>query len=925
MVENQIKRLEAKKELVAYTQALETDLILMIEKYIFPKIGEDPDWSYIKSSQIRNKAIGMFLEEYSDDDPRKNVKKSIEFLDFADPFSILSAHKKELNEKTRIMLSELNLHWQEVIDIRNRASHPMRRLLAGQFSSMQELVNRLVSKNPEIWINLENQLYSTPQERLDYIKNQKKENIEDDNSIITNLPVPSHNETGFIGRTQTIKTIIKRLEQSNIVSILGEGGVGKTALAQEIGHIYYEKESPFEQIFYCSLKTEALDKAGIRQLREEMPSMPIVFKEIDQETYKTGDDDLKQVLGLSPSLIIIDNLETLPDEVAINELRELQSIRAQNSHQNTKILITSRRGLGRLEDPVTIKNLEKKEGVKLFREMLKIRQIDLAKSDDEFLGTIVDKVESHPVSLWWIANRLEMAAPLENIMRNPLNEVVDYCIGDSINNLSHQEELILRMIQRLDGARMPQIKIGLDSWKGNNENNISLDDLTETINSFNLMSLIDTQVNKDQVSIYSITNNVSSYLSNHYPSQKISNQLNKAMAQLKDTPYSDIKKEEDIFELRHFLPSSQEEAFFSKSLLKLLDQVGKSKKADNLAIQAKKFRKNFTDLKMQTNYSFSEVFRVSAFFESQVDPYSDLADADYLKAITLSGKSDPKLCFWYASFLARRDRFPEARNYLNKIIDKYSQHPKIIRLHARILFEQNAIDEAIENLQKALLETHDSDHPVKDMARLIQDLIHFSIRYPLAISRGKLDQIELDKVLKSINFITNPKFQNMWDRTAIYKFGDNINFTISNIGYINTILTQYDYSMLIKAICAFPGKFSQEIAQMMKNNAKRLGLLDIYDALEAISPLVKKYKGTITHISSTGRTKYGKDLFVRFTNEDNEKETVSGKLKDFAFEERDELEKGMIVIFSLGDFIPRSDLGEIRMIYRASIFRGKYN
>ena len=239
-------------------------------------------------------------------------------------------------------------------------------------------------------------------------------------------------------------------------------------MAQEIGHQYYEEEGPFEQILYVSLKTQALDLEGRKQLRDEIPTMYSAGKEMYQETWGDG-DDLRDILTIAPTLLIIDNLETAPAIDAIEELEELQAIRAQDSNQNTKILITSRWGLQQLETPVRISNLDRKEAIKLFREMLRVRQInELAQKDDRDLGEIVDKLNCHPLTMWFVAASLERGTPLTEIISNKLHEVIDYCIKDSVSAITQEEKFILRMIQRIGTTSFVQIRTGLEKIQNEN-------------------------------------------------------------------------------------------------------------------------------------------------------------------------------------------------------------------------------------------------------------------------------------------------------------------------------------------------------------------------------------------------------------------------------------------------------------------------
>ena len=55
--------------------------------------------------------------------------------------------------------------------------------------------------------------------------------------VENNLPIPDFDETGFIGRdadTYEIKKQILTNPHNGVVSIIGDGGVGKTALAVKI-------------------------------------------------------------------------------------------------------------------------------------------------------------------------------------------------------------------------------------------------------------------------------------------------------------------------------------------------------------------------------------------------------------------------------------------------------------------------------------------------------------------------------------------------------------------------------------------------------------------------------------------------------------------------------------------------------------------
>src|SRR5690606_12594689 len=51
--------------------------------------------------------------------------------------------------------------------------------------------------------------------------------------VVHNLPVPEFDETGFIGRRQEAKELLRMLfdRRYPVITVLGPGGAGKTALA----------------------------------------------------------------------------------------------------------------------------------------------------------------------------------------------------------------------------------------------------------------------------------------------------------------------------------------------------------------------------------------------------------------------------------------------------------------------------------------------------------------------------------------------------------------------------------------------------------------------------------------------------------------------------------------------------------------------
>ncbi len=89
---------------------------------------------------------------------------------------------------------------------------------------------------------------------------------------MNNLPVPEYDDTGFIGRASERQSVMRLLYGAHhVVTITGEGGVGKTSLAlQTLYDIAADDKRPFDHIVWVTLKTETLTSAGVRQIADAL-------------------------------------------------------------------------------------------------------------------------------------------------------------------------------------------------------------------------------------------------------------------------------------------------------------------------------------------------------------------------------------------------------------------------------------------------------------------------------------------------------------------------------------------------------------------------------------------------------------------------------------------------------------------------------
>ena len=172
-----------------------------------------------------------------------------------------------------------------------------------------------------------------------------------------NLPIPDYDETGLIGRDEYISNIKKLCLTSPYptISIVGEGGVGKTALALQVAYEILEESNPYDLIIWISSKTTQISINEITEIENAITNSVGIFEAVSNQiigksSYEKIEDKIKEIIEYFSEfkiLLFIDNLETILDD----RIRSFVG----NIPQGSKIVITSRIGLGAYEYPIRLK------------------------------------------------------------------------------------------------------------------------------------------------------------------------------------------------------------------------------------------------------------------------------------------------------------------------------------------------------------------------------------------------------------------------------------------------------------------------------------------------------------------------------------------------------------------------------------------
>ncbi len=362
----------------------------------------------------------------------------IHYLDFGDYIQIIAKFLKE-NHLDNSIIQKL----QELVAIRNRVMHS-RPLLSEDidkaesfvekyakpnsfisFSNVKESVKK-INKNPELFFD------KTPDFSSFYIPK----------SVENNLPMVDYDDTGFVGREEKKKQLLKKINSSYpVISVIGVGGIGKTATV--LSCIYDQiddNDFPFEKVLWVTLKTKSLQDGEFKELKNSIASFRecILNNEILNRNGVSIIDDLLFYMTAYKTLLILDNLETINTD----EVKEL----FENLPNGSKILITSRIGIGEYETRFELGQFDENEALYYFRRLVKTYDVKvLAKTADSTAKQYVKKLFYSPLCIKWFVINVGKGNDPE-IVANNNDDVIEFCLSNVYEKLSDFAKRVLKII-----------------------------------------------------------------------------------------------------------------------------------------------------------------------------------------------------------------------------------------------------------------------------------------------------------------------------------------------------------------------------------------------------------------------------------------------------------------------------------------------
>jgi GTPase SAR1 family protein len=260
---------------------------------------------------------------------------------------------------------------------------------------------------------------------------------------------------------QKLEAYLTDPEDSWLIGVVGEGGVGKTSLAAKTVRSVVEK-ADFRDIAWVTAKKQYFDlQTQAKVEHEQKPSSSLddlildIAHHLRIELPKSPEhyfDALCEEIKSRSCLIVIDNLETLEGYKSIlSRFRSPLDPQKLIVIEPSKILVTSRVKLrsgliGVRELPMT--GIDRNSTIELIRD--RGQNIDrIAEADDEDLMPIYDTSRGIPLITHLIVNTIaKYDFPLQEILQQiaELDDLGEFLYEDSVASLSPASVKCLRVI-----------------------------------------------------------------------------------------------------------------------------------------------------------------------------------------------------------------------------------------------------------------------------------------------------------------------------------------------------------------------------------------------------------------------------------------------------------------------------------------------
>ncbi|WP_332681763.1 tetratricopeptide repeat protein [Bosea sp. (in: a-proteobacteria)] len=370
-------------------------------------------------------------------------------LDLGDKFAILLRHKASLDESARSYYQSIFAYIEKAIPVRNSVMHG-RPLTTIEYVTGFEVSNKFRS-SPVYWPLLDHAFKNFESDPKAFIASAINAlDVEPAAGTLHNLPEPDYDDTGFLPRPDLEKELRKKLSGRNpVVTVLGDGGNGKTALALQVLYgMVASNDHPFDAIVWVSAKSARLGTKEIERVEGAITNSLGLFEQVAE--FEPGSDGpidrVRRLMSENTVLLVIDNLETVLDESIINFAADIPG--------DSKLLLTSRVPLGS-DLTVNVGEFSQKEAkAYLYRliEAFGVNRLRKLKADQ--LDRHIVRLGRKPLLLKWFTLGVIAGLEPDQITSNP-EIALQFCMENVVDKLQPTGRQIAAVMAALPSGVSP--------------------------------------------------------------------------------------------------------------------------------------------------------------------------------------------------------------------------------------------------------------------------------------------------------------------------------------------------------------------------------------------------------------------------------------------------------------------------------------
>lgn len=477
-----------RSRLYVLIDSVEADMRNLLVRYVLDHLDEESALgpNYAKAN-LKREADGI-----------GDSVSTIQYLDMRESYDVLNRHREALPADLGRELRENTPSMDSLVPIRNRVMHG-RPLQAGDPEAAVSICRNFRTRYWGTLKGVLDHLDADPTWEPAFETQGRRSD-----AILHNLPLPEYDETGLIGRGEDCKKIVSHLvrRRESMLTITGEGGIGKTATALEVAYMLIDDaDSPYECILWVSLKTERLTASGVVGIVNSIRDITGAARKLGQAfdtDFRGGINELAEALEGIETLLIIDNLETVDGEEVIALYERLP--------ESVNYLFTSRVGVGQFERRIPLGPLKEKDASSLFRHFARSRDIArLVRLAPDTVKEIVKRLRYSPLAIRWYILSVE-AGEQPNLALENQEELLDFCVRSVYESVTPETQGVLLTLFALErDATFDELAVLID---------VSVDALRRSIHELLNGSLVrlDNDPDGSLVSRVSLTEAAKSYL-----------------------------------------------------------------------------------------------------------------------------------------------------------------------------------------------------------------------------------------------------------------------------------------------------------------------------------------------------------------------------------------------------------------------------